>query len=255
MRAHNRHIIVLITRFRRRPRGPVDEIRALSSPFCRTRYFCSPSPLPVVARSSNMDSRASSLSPVIDPDDTRSSPGSPASPAPIIFERSAEHAHNNNNNYNDDDDNEDDDDDRQIASSCTTTKSNPLPSDRRRVLIAGITAAAAAVAVAGIIIIPFISLPTIIRNIPVSNTRQYRFRSLVPKSIRKYVSFLPTCGIREIIVITEVWGIIYFPLLIPTTVRGARITIFNNPPDLKSETDHRGISYIVITTVSQKINK
>ncbi|KAF0764156.1 short stature homeobox protein 2-like, partial [Aphis craccivora] len=115
-----------------------------------------------------MDSRASSLSPVIDPDDSRSPPGSPVQPPPPPItllqprQTAVGHGHNNNNNNNnnnnrnnnnnnneDDDDDEDDGGDRR--SSGATLKSpharaSPSPSDRHRALIAGITAAAAAAA-------------------------------------------------------------------------------------------------------------
>ncbi|XP_060868825.1 short stature homeobox protein 2-like isoform X2 [Metopolophium dirhodum] len=112
-----------------------------------------------------MDSRASSLSPVIDPDDSRSPPGSPAPPAPMTLLQPRQtgvglHArgnHNNNNNNNDvdddeiDDDDDDDIDDDDRRSSGATAKSPharapPSPSDHHRALIAGITAAAAAAA-------------------------------------------------------------------------------------------------------------
>ncbi|XP_015368227.1 PREDICTED: short stature homeobox protein 2-like [Diuraphis noxia] len=105
-----------------------------------------------------MDSRASSLSPVIDPDDSRSPPGSPA-PMTLLQPRQTavglhvRSNHNNNNNNNDDDDIEDEeiDDDDDRRSSGATPKSPhartpPSPSDHHRALIAGITAAAAAAA-------------------------------------------------------------------------------------------------------------
>ncbi|KAL5243764.1 hypothetical protein ACI65C_011174 [Semiaphis heraclei] len=97
-----------------------------------------------------MDSRASSLSPVIDPDDSRSPPGSPA-PMTILqpHQTAVGLCGNHNNNNNDVDDEDIDDDDRQ--SSGATAKSPhartpPSPSDHHRALIAGITAAAAAAA-------------------------------------------------------------------------------------------------------------
>lgn len=182
----------MITRYRRRRRR-VDQLKrfALSSPAlccctprprrslaqhrpynidrCRRRalrhnapspyYICCPGPPP-------MDSRASSLSPVIDPDDSRSPPGSPAPPAPMTLLQPRQTAvglharrnHNNNNDNDVDDDEIDDDDDDDIddddrRSSGATAKSPhgrapSSPSDHHRALIAGITAAAAA-AVAG----------------------------------------------------------------------------------------------------------
>ncbi|XP_022180381.1 short stature homeobox protein 2-like isoform X2 [Myzus persicae] len=107
-----------------------------------------------------MDSRASSLSPVIDPDDSRSPPGSPA-PMTLLQPRQTSaglhahgnHNHNNNNNNDndndndvddDDDDIDDDDDRRSSGATAKAARAPPSPSDHHRALIAGITAAAAA---------------------------------------------------------------------------------------------------------------
>ncbi|VVC32736.1 Helix-turn-helix motif,Homeobox domain,Homeobox domain-like,OAR domain,Homeobox, conserved site [Cinara cedri] len=107
-----------------------------------------------------MDSRASSLSPVIDPDDSRSPPGSPAPPPPppppplpqpLLQPRPVnqsvrlvEHVHNkiNNNNNNNSNNNNNH---RQVSSSTTKSppaRTPPLPSNHHRALItAGINAA------------------------------------------------------------------------------------------------------------------
>lgn len=114
-----------------------------------------------------MDSRASSLSPVIDPEDSRSPPGSPPV-VPAESRRTAEtHDHNNsdsssssnnnNNNNNNDDDYDDDDEDTDhhrprvlLQPSGRRTKSPPtrtppLTSDlHHRPLIVAVNAATAA---------------------------------------------------------------------------------------------------------------